>query len=219
MTVGTTVDKRLARGERSRRVILDHAMDIASVEGLESLSVRRLAAELDLSKSGVFAHFGSKEELQLATVRAAVEVFVTHVVKPARRAPAGLRRVWALADSWLDYAAKPIFRGGCFFLSAVAEFDARPGRVHDAVAAARRDWLRLYEAAVAEAIALGEIVADIDPADLAFELDSIARVAGQDALLFSDAAPYARARRIISARLTVVATAAAPAIPSAPRAP
>ncbi|WP_328403109.1 TetR family transcriptional regulator C-terminal domain-containing protein [Nocardia sp. NBC_00403] len=128
------------------------------------------------------------------------------MVKPARRAPAGLRRVWALADSWLDYAAKPIFRGGCFFLSAVAEFDARPGRVHDAVAAGRRDWLRLYEAAAAEAVALGEIAADIDPADLAFELDSIARVAGQDALLFSDAAPYARARRIISARLSVVAT-------------
>ncbi|MGW4768433.1 TetR/AcrR family transcriptional regulator [Nocardia sp. NPDC004278] len=206
MTVETKVDKRLERGERSRRVILDRAMDIASVEGLESLSVRRLATELDLSKSGVFAHFGSKEELQLATVRAAVEVFVAHVVKPARRAPAGIRRVRALAESWLDYAAKPYFSGGCFFLSAVAEFDARPGRVHDAVAASRRDWLRLYETTVAEAVDLGEIAADNEPADLAFELDAIARTAAQDALLFGESTPYDRARRLLTARLDAVST-------------
>src|SRR5688500_12975759 len=134
MAVEPRGDKRVLRGERSRKVILGRAMDIASVEGLESLSVRRLAAELDVSKSGVFAQFGSKEELQLATVRAAVEVFVSEVVKPARKAPAGIRRVWALCDEWLDYVAKPIFAGGCFFISAAAEFDARPGRVRDAVA-------------------------------------------------------------------------------------
>ncbi|MEV0292436.1 TetR/AcrR family transcriptional regulator [Nocardia sp. NPDC050710] len=213
MMVETKVDGRVQRGERSRRVILDRAMDIASVEGLESLSVRRLASELELSKSGVFAQFGSKEELQLATVRAAVEVFVAEVVKPARRAPVGIRRVWALADSWLTYAAAPIFSGGCFFLSAVSEFDARPGRVHDAVAAARRDWLRLYETAVAEAIELGEIDADADPANLAFELDAIARVAGQDALLFDDPSYYDRARRLVRARLKTMATATSPVIP------
>src|ERR1700754_345360 len=85
---GTRTDGRVERGRQSRRAILGRAMDIASAEGLESLSVRRLATELDVSKSGVFAQFGSKEELQLATVRAAVDVFVTHVVKPAMRTPA-----------------------------------------------------------------------------------------------------------------------------------
>ncbi|WP_068029870.1 TetR/AcrR family transcriptional regulator [Nocardia mexicana] len=198
------VDGRVQRGEQSRRAILDRAMDIASVEGLESLSVRRLSTELGLSKSGVFAQFGSKEELQLATVRAAIEVFAAHVLKPARRAPAGMRRVRALAEAWLEYAGKPIFSGGCFFLSAVAEFDARPGRVRDALAAARQDWLRLYESTVAEAISLGEIDADIDPADLAFELDAVARQAAQDALLFDDPARCERARRIIDARLATV---------------
>ncbi|MBF6341676.1 TetR family transcriptional regulator [Nocardia abscessus] len=181
-------------------------MDIASVEGLESLSVRRLSTELDLSKSGVFAQFGSKEELQVATVRAAVEVFTSHVVKPARRAPAGIRRVRALAESWLDYAAKPVFSGGCFFLSTVSEFDARPGRVRDAIAAARRDWLRLYQTAASEAVALGEIDARVDPADLAFELDAIARTAGQDALLFDDPSHYEQARRMIATRLVAIAT-------------
>ncbi len=126
------------------------------------------------------------------------------MVKPARRAPAGIRRVRALAESWLDYAAKPYFSGGCFFLSAVAEFDARPGRVHDALAASRRDWLRLYEATVAEAIGLGEIVPGNEPGDLAFELDAIARTAAQDALLFGESARYDRARRILAARLDAV---------------
>ncbi|WP_067842157.1 TetR/AcrR family transcriptional regulator [Nocardia lijiangensis] len=200
------VDGRVRRGEQSRRAILDRAMDVASVEGLESLSTRRLSTELGLSNSGVFAQFGSKEELQLATVRAAIEVFATQVVKPARRAPAGIRRVRALAESWLEYAAKPIFSGGCFFLSTVSEFDARPGRVRDALAAARQDWLRLYESTVAEAISLGEIDTGIDPAELAFELDAVARQAAQDALLFGDPVRYERARRIIEARLAAVAT-------------
>jgi AcrR family transcriptional regulator len=212
MATEPRVDKRVQRGEQSRRVILGRAMDIASVEGLESLSVRRLATELDLSKSGVFAQFGSKEELQLATVRAAVEVFVGHVVKPARKAPAGVLRAWALCDSWLRYAAGPIFTGGCFFTSATAEFDARPGRVRDAIAAARRDWQKLYTATIAEAIELGEISAGVTAADLAFELDAVARTAGQDALLFGDVSSYERARRILRARLAAVSTEAAPAI-------
>lgn len=206
------VDKRVERGLRSRRVILDRAMDIASVEGLESLSVRRLATDLSVSKSGVFAQFGSKEELQLATVRAAVEVFVGKVVKPARRAPVGIRRVWALCESWLDYAQQPIFAGGCFFIAAAAEFDARPGRVRDAIAAARRDWQKLYESSITEAIALGEISSDVQPAHLAFELDALARAGGEDALLYDDDTVYERTLVLLRARLRSVATDAAPAI-------
>ncbi|PXY17868.1 TetR family transcriptional regulator [Prauserella sp. PE36] len=203
---GPRVDKRVERGQHSRRAILDRAMDIASVEGLESLSVRRLAAELELSKSGVFAQFGSKEELQLATVRAAVEVYVDKVVRPARRAPAGIRRVRALCECWLAYATEPVFPGGCFFLSVAAEFDARPGRVRDAVAAARRDWQRLYERTIHEARELGEITPETDAAQLAFELDALARGGGQDALLHDDPKLYDRVRTALLVRLRSVAT-------------
>jgi AcrR family transcriptional regulator len=204
------MDKRVERGLRSRRVILDRAMDIASVEGLESLSVRRLAADLAISKSGVFAQFGSKEELQLATVRAAVEVFVGKV-KPALRAPAGIRRVWALCHAWLRYVREPAFAGGCFFIGAAAEFDARPGRVRDAIAAARRDWQKLYTSTIAEAVALGEILSEVEPAQLAFELDAIGRAGAEDALLYDDDTVYERMREVIRARLRSVATDTAPA--------
>src|SRR5882672_9711225 len=96
------LDGRVERGDQTRRAILDRAAAIASVEGLEGLSIGRLAAELDVSKSGLFAHFGSKEELQLATVRWAGKVFVAEVIAPALRSPAGLRRLWRLCDGWLD---------------------------------------------------------------------------------------------------------------------
>src|SRR6266540_152098 len=99
----TRTDGRVVRGERTRRVILQRAMDLASIDGLERLSIGRLATDLDVSKSGVITHFGSKEELQLATVRAAVDVFTEHVVRPALKTPAGLRRLWRPCELWLDY--------------------------------------------------------------------------------------------------------------------
>ena len=209
---GTRADGRVERGRQSRRAILGRAMDIASAEGLESLSVRRLATELDVSKSGVFAQFGSKEELQLATVRAAVDVFVAHVVKPAMRTPAGMRRVWALYETWQRYVQEPVFSGGCFFLAAAAEFDARPGRVRDAVAGARRDWQRLYASSLREAMKLGEAVPDMDPEQVAFELDAFARAGAQDALLYDDPGAYDRTRATVLARLRSVATDSAPAL-------
>ncbi len=181
-------------------------MDIASVEGLESLSVRRLATELEVSKSGVFAQFGSKEELQLATVRAAIDVFTAKVVRPARKTPAGIRRVRALSASWFQYVRQPVFEGGCFFIATAPEFDSRPGRVRDAIAAARRDWQTLYATTIAEAQSKGQIRADSDPADLAFELDAFARMAAEDAALFDDDQRYDRAEALILARLRAVAT-------------
>ena len=201
------VDGRVERGRESRRSVLDRAMDIASVEGLESLSVRRLATELELSKSGVFAQFGSKEELQLATVRAAVDVFVARVVRPAMRCRVGAHRVAGLGEAWLRYVEEPVFSGGCFFTAVAAEFDARPGRVRDAIGAARRDWQKLYETTIAEAVAMGEISAEVDPGLLAFELDAVARAANEDALLFDDPAVYDRARRILRNRLQAVGVA------------
>ncbi|HEX8188504.1 MAG TPA: helix-turn-helix domain-containing protein, partial [Pyrinomonadaceae bacterium] len=126
---------RRAHGERTRQAILEAAVDIASEEGLEGLTIGRLAAELSMSKSGLFAHFGSKEELQLATVEAARDVFVREVVRPAFGAPRGLARLWQLCDVWLGYVRREVFRGGCFFAAAAAEFDGRPGAVRDRVAA------------------------------------------------------------------------------------
>jgi AcrR family transcriptional regulator len=199
------MDARLERGNQTRQAILDRAAAIASVGGLDGLSIGRLAGELSASKSGVFAHFGSKEELQLATVQWAREVFVAEVIEPARRVPAGLQRLWRLCDGWLDYASSRVFPGGCFFAAVTAEFDARPGRVRDAVAAAHRHWQRYLERSVAAARDLGEWAADADPRQLAFELDAFTR-ATQDALLFDERSVYTRARRAMLHRLRAAAT-------------
>ena len=200
-----TVDGRVARGDQTRKAILDRAMDVASVEGLEGLSIGRLATDLGISKSGVFAHFGSKEELQLATIRAAVKVFVDHVVRPAMATPAGLRRVHALLDAKLTYFERPIFAGGCFFQSAAAEFNSRPGRVRDAIAGTLRDWRKLYERTVEDARSLGEICEGVDVAQLTFELDAYVRAAQSDALLYDEPEAYAMARIALKARLAAVA--------------
>jgi AcrR family transcriptional regulator len=197
-------DGRRTRGEQTRRAILGRAADIASVEGLDGLTIGRLANELRASKSGVFAHFGSKEELQLATLAAATRTFTERVVAPALAEPPGLGRVWRLCEAWLDYAEQRVFPGGCFFFSAAAEFDARPGRVRDAVAAARRRWLDLHEATIAEAVDRGEL-AGVDPAQLAYELDALAMAANLGCLLHDDATAYARARTAILARLRAAA--------------
>ena len=198
-------DGRRARGRQTRQAILARAADIASVEGLDGLSIGRLATELRASKSGVFAHFGSKEELQLATLAAAAGTFAERVVAPALDEPPGLRRVWRLCEAWLDYAEQRVFPGGCFFFSAAAEFDARPGRVRDAVAAARRDWLALHERSIAEAVRLGEIAPGTDPAQLAYELDALAMAANLGCLLHDDPRTWARARTAILTRLRAAA--------------
>jgi len=209
-SVMATSDGRLLRGEQTRRAILERAADIASVEGLDGLSIGRLASELGASKSGVFAHFGSKEELQLATVDAARERFVAAVVAPALKAPRGMRRLWALCDTWLSYAQEPVFTGGCFFCAVDAEFGARPGRVRDALATARRDWIGLFVTTIEGAQALGELAADVDPRQLTFELDAFLLAANTDALLYDDPAAYERARTAMRNRLR--AAAADPAL-------
>lgn len=202
-------DGRILKGEQTRGMILRRAADIASVEGLEGLSIGRLAGELNISKSGVFTHFGAKEVLQLATVRVAVDVYREYVIKPALTAPEGLRRVWALMEAWLAYQRDPVFPGGCFFYSTAAEFDARPGRVHDAIAHAQRDWLDFIERCLAQAQELGELDGGddgIDLAQLAFELDAVGRTGGANALLYGDSESFARGRRAILARLRALAT-------------
>jgi AcrR family transcriptional regulator len=204
---GVSTDGRLLKGEQTRSTILGRAVDIASAEGLEGLSIGRLATELRISKSGVFTHFGSKEELQLATVRRAAEVFRLHVVEPALAAPEGIGRVRALLDAWQRYQREPVFPGGCFFHSTMAEFDARPGRVRDAIAASQRDWRAFLEHCIREARDLGEIQAATDVAQLAFELEALCRTGAAHALLHDDPSLYERAAHAMSTRLAAVTTA------------
>src|ERR687891_743618 len=113
-------------GNRTRDAILGRAMDLASLEGLEGLTIGRLATQLSMSKSGLFAHFGSKEDLQLATIETARTRFIDQVIRPAFEAEHGLPRLWNLCDSWIGHVEDEVFSGGCFFAAAASEFDGRP---------------------------------------------------------------------------------------------
>ncbi|MGW7204514.1 TetR/AcrR family transcriptional regulator [Streptomyces sp. NPDC054837] len=201
----TRLDGRVERGNRTRQSVLRRTVEIASVEGLEALSVGRLATDLRLSKSGVFALFGSKQELQLATVREASRVFVAEVVEPAAKAPAGIGRVWRLCEAWLEYSEGRVFPGGCFFYGVMAEFDAREGAVHDALVRAQRDWGAHVESVIEEARAAGEVRADTDAAQLAFELIALMESANALSVLHGENVAYRRARVGIAARLRAVA--------------
>src|SRR4051794_18129478 len=131
------------KGTRTREAILERAVDLASVEGLEGLTIGRLAGELRMSKSGLFAHFGSKQDLQLATVAAAAERFRRKVLEPVRDLPDGAPRLRAMAERYLDQLGD--YSGGCFWAATSAEYDDRPGPVRDAIAAALDSWLAELE--------------------------------------------------------------------------
>ncbi|HUP64423.1 MAG TPA: TetR/AcrR family transcriptional regulator [Thermoanaerobaculia bacterium] len=182
------------KGERTRRAILETAVDMASAEGLEGLTIGRLASGLEMSKSGLFAHFGSKEELQLACVEAAREIFLSEVIRPALRAPRGIARLRALCEQWISYAERKVFRGGCFFDAAAAEFDSRPGEVRDRVAATWRDWLAMLESAARKAQEVGELDPEIDPSQVAYELNALVTAANRSSQLLEDEAAWNRAR-------------------------
>ncbi|MFI1395561.1 TetR/AcrR family transcriptional regulator [Streptomyces sp. NPDC020681] len=202
----TRTDGRVERGNQTRRLVLERTMNIASVEGLEGLSLGRIATELQLSKSGVFALFGSKEELQLATVRAAGDVYIDHVVRPTRELAPGAARVWALCSHWLDYSRSRVFAGGCFFYAVTAEFDARSGPVHDAIAKARVDWVRYVERTIDEARLVGGFDAELDVPQLAFEIIALMEAANAVSVLHEDDSAYERAGRGILSRLRGAAT-------------
>ncbi|GGY98538.1 TetR/AcrR family transcriptional regulator [Streptomyces nitrosporeus] len=199
-------DGRVERGNQTRQLVLTRAVQVASTEGLEGLSLGRLALELKLSKSGVFALFGSKEELQLATVRAAVAIFVDHVLTPTRAVAPGLGRVWRMCESWLTYSRTRVFRGGCFFYATIAEFDARKGKVHDALAATQTGWVTFVEEILEEARVREEIAADTDVHQLAFELIAFMELANAESVLHDNAPGYTKAARAILGRLRAVAT-------------
>jgi AcrR family transcriptional regulator len=186
-------DGRRAAGRRSREAILSEAVDLASVEGLEGLTISRLAARSGMSKSGLFAHFGSKQELQLAAVERAREIFTAEVVAPAAGAPDGVARLRAVLDAWLSYFERGVFAGGCFFVSASAEFDDRAGPVRDAVETTMADWIAYLERLCAAAIASGEL-SDTTPAQLAFELNAVGMATNWELRLRRNDEALARAR-------------------------
>lgn len=201
-----------AKGERTRQAILESAVHIASAEGLEGLTIGRLATELDMSKSGLFAHFGSKEELQVATVAAARAVFIREVIRPAFEAQAGIQRLWKLCDIWLSYVESGVFRGGCFFAAAASEFDSRPGAVRDSIAEIMKEWLAGLRRAVIEAQEAGQLDKDLDATQLAFEFNSLELGANWAFKLYADGQAFVRARQAILERLRRHATPAAAAL-------
>ena len=191
-----------APGERSRRRILEQAARLATIEGLEGLSIGRLAEATGMPKSSVYVLFGSKEELQLATIDAARESFLAEVVAPAlRSAPAGRQRLRVLCEGFLSYVERRVFPGGCFFVATSAELGARPGRVHDRVAAYQREWRDLLEHTALQARQAGELAPGADPSQLAFELSVILAGASIIAVLHSDDTAIGQARRAVTARL------------------
>jgi len=166
-------DGRLVRGDRTRTAVLDAAVTLATEYGLAGLSLAQLVETLGVSKSGLFAHWRSKEERQLATIEHARAQFAAQVVAPALAAPKGVRRVWALHEHKIAYVIDVELPGGCFFTNAQFEYDARPGPVHDRLAAVLAEWLALTERLTAEAVTAGELRADTEIHQLAFELNAI----------------------------------------------
>jgi AcrR family transcriptional regulator len=178
------------KGAETRAAILDRAVDLASVEGLEGLTIGRLAAELEMSKSGLFAHFGSKQELQLATVDAAARRFWVAVIEPVLGAEEGLPRLRALAQSSLTYLDDGTFSGGCFWSATSAEYDDRPGPVRDAIATGLEAWL-------GELARQAKIAGSTEPDRFAFELYAIATGANSRFRLSGDRVVFDYARAAI----------------------
>ncbi|PPJ12608.1 transcriptional regulator [Nocardia nova] len=188
-------DQRLRRGARSRRAVTRRAIEIASVDGLDGLSFGRLAEDLEVSKAGIQTLFRTKEKLQLATVDAAREVFVETVVRPARDAPAGIARLRALVDRWIDYVERPVFPGGCFLGANLPIFDSRPGPVRDALREQQRDWVAVLAAQFRRAVDAREI-ADVDPEAAGFEVAAVLNAVNV-ALRLGDDDSVAMARGVI----------------------
>jgi AcrR family transcriptional regulator len=182
-------------GRRSRAAILDAAARLATVEGLEGLSIANLAEHTGMSKSGLYAHFKSKQALQLATVDRAGEIFAAEVVEPAHAAGEGLARLWALAEAFISHLERRVFPGGCFFASVGAEFDTHPGRVKERVVGFVEEWMQELLAAARRAHEAGELPAPADPEQVAFEVDALLLMAHAGYVMFGDPAVLDRTRR------------------------
>ena len=191
----------VAGARRTRASIVDRAVAVSSLEGLEGVTIGRLAGDLGMSKSGVLGHFGTKEELQLAALDAALAVFRAEVWERASGRQPGLPRLLALCDAWTRYLAGDVFPGGCFLTAAAAEFDGRGGPVRDAVGEALDLWYRVLEEDVRTAVTAGDLLRGTDPHAVAFQLNALAMAANQRVQLLGDRAATKTARRLMRAVL------------------
>lgn len=189
----------MGKGEETRLSILDHAASLASEVGVSGLTIGRLADDLRLSKSGLFAHFKSKEALEVQVLEHARERFVESVVRPALRAPRGIARLRALFDRWRAWPSLSKMRGGCLFVQAAAELDDRPGPARDVLVQQQRDWLDTIAQVVKTGVSEGQLREDLDCEQVAFELYGILLVYHTSARLLSDASAEARAVRAFEA--------------------
>ena len=192
-----------ADGERTRAAILRAAASLATVDGLEGLSIGHLAGAIGMSKSGLYAHFGSKLELQLATVQEAGRIFADEVVEPAMAALPGLAQLVTLCDAFFEHLRRRTFPGGCFFSGAALEMGTRPGPVKEAIAAFQTGFSGLIKGFAATAIERGELPAGEDPRQLAFELNGIILATDANFVLHDDPAILDLARKTVHKRLGV----------------
>ena len=165
--------KPRADGVESRRTILLAAAELATTRGLESLSIGELAQHIGMSKSGLYAHFKSKEELELATIETAAEIFERDVLRPAGASPGGLPRVRALSEAFLGHLERRVFPGGCFFATVAVQLASRPGRPRDRVMESQKRWLEQFAEALGQAVAGGELPRDTDIEQLVFEITAM----------------------------------------------
>ncbi len=178
---------------------------MATVEGLDGLSLARLADAVGMSKSGLFAHFGSKEELQLATIDEASAIFDELVIEPAGREAAGVPRLRAYVDRFLEHVEEAVFPGGCFFVSTMNEFDANPGPMRDGAIAFSQRWLTLLAEQVAAGQAAGELDPAADPAQIAFELNAYMVLGNMQFVATSDHTALDRVRQAVDTRFNALA--------------
>ncbi len=187
--------KSTAEALLTRDSIVLRAVDVASIEGLEGVTIGRLAGDLSMSKAGVIGHFGTKEALQLAVLENAIERFTRQIWGRIEPLPEGMPRLRALTDVWIDYIVGEEFPGGCFLTSASFEFDDRPGPVRDRIAEAWTLWDRVVTREARIAVAAGDLPADADPAQISFELEGVALATGQTLRLHRDGRAAERGRR------------------------
>lgn len=171
-----------AKGPATRELILEHAYERARVGGLEGLSIGTLATDVGMSKSGVFAHFGSREDLQLAVLDAAARRFMARVLVPALSAPRGLPRLRAIVAQWCEWGRE--HQSGCVLLTAAGEYDGREGALHDAVVAQQAGWRGELEKGICQAVAEGHLREGTDAVQLAFEIYALMLGLHHDAGLF-----------------------------------
>jgi len=189
-----------------RERILAAAVEKARQIGLEALSIGVLAKDVGMSKAGLFAHFGSKEDLQLATLEAALNGFVTRVIVPAERTERGLPRLFQVVMDWIASIEEKRDQGGCFFYAIAAEFDGRPGAVRDRLVGSSERWLDWLLRQVALAKERGHLAPDVDAEQLAFELHAYGQQANWEAQLLRREDAFDRARRAVRERLMELAT-------------